>query len=248
MPALIDNLSDPKKALALQIINNLDTITPQITQYSNSIDAFKKSLLSAKTNEEFHKIVEQVIFEGKEVYKIYVDATKGMDNEVQLAIDEKINNDERLKATMEALHFNNTLSDSIIKTKERLSENELLAKLPHDKKLTAESFILSIKALKPIASILKSQKEVLQKRIEKVTSHTELDTLEDQIEQQNNALSSVYNSMVTYPSDEETAGILIEYLETNPHILAIMKSFNLLESLTDDVLFKRAELTDEDLA
>lgn len=57
------------------------------------------------------------------------------------------------------------------------------------------------------------------------------------------AIASVYASMISYPEDEETAGVVIEYLETNPHIRAIMQSFDFYAALEDDILGARAEMS-----
>lgn len=242
MPASIDTLSQDKKIIAQKVIDNLNALKPQAIIYNEQINAFKESLSSVGSMQDFFEIVQQIIAKGKEVHKVLDKAMEGMDSETKEAVNEYIGKDDGLTRVVAALHFDKTLSNSIVATKERLSKNIFNA-LPEAKKAIVEKFISAVKELKPIADLLDSQKKLLQQRLSEITLASELDKLEEEIIAQDKAISSVYTKMISYPKDEETAGVLMEYLETNHHLLATLKAFDFYESLVDDILAARAEIT-----
>lgn len=242
MPTLMETLNQDKQNIARKIIHNLLALETQALAYSEDINGFKARLSASISVEDFFAVVQQIIAKGREVYATLLLATNGMDDEISKAIDEYISNDDKLIGVMDALHFNASLSDSIIVTKERLSEHSLLSGLPAAQKAIVEKFINRVKELKIFADLLVSQKKVFIQRLSNTISLSELDDIEEEIEEQDKVIQSLYADTVTYPEDESTAGALIKYLETNQQILAIMKTFNFYESLADDILAARAKI------
>ena len=242
MPMLIDNLAPEKRAIAEKIIANLRGLEAQAAGYGAELEVFKEKLAATSSRDDFFALVQQIIAKGREVNAVLLSATEGMDQELSKALDEYISKESTLTATMGALHFNASLTDSIVATKERLSEHTLLSGLPESEKTIVETCIKSIKELKVFADLLESQKTVFRDRLSHASSIDEIDSIDEEITAQDSVIQSIYRAMVSFPKDEATAGAMIDYLETNQHILGIMQSFDFAESLADDTMGARARM------
>lgn len=142
------------------------------------------------------------------------------------------------KSTMDGL----SAEDSIIATEERLSEEAVYSKFTDNKLEMANRFINSIKTLRPVVEEINAQKESFKLRLAGSESVEDVDILEMQIEERDKVISSIYEQLVIFPDDEEVAGALVEFLEKNPHLRALMAAFKFHESLFDDILGARAKL------
>lgn len=242
MPMLIDALAPEKRAIAEKIIANLRALEAQAVVYRAELQVFKERLAATSSRDDFFALVQQIIAKGREVHAVLLLATAGMDNELSKALDEYISKDPTLTTTMDALHFNTSLTDSIVATKERLSEHALLSSLADSEKAIVETCIKSIKELKVFADFLESQKEVLRDRLSHASSQDEVDSIDEEITAQDAVIQSIYRAMVSFPEDEATAGAMIDYLDTNQHILGIMQSFAFAESLADATMGARARM------
>lgn len=235
-------LQHEKQQIAQRIIANLFALEAQADIYSEEIEKFKQELSRAPTVDEFYAVVQKTIERGKEVYDILHDATKGMDNDISKIVGKRVKEDAQLTKIMNALHFNASLLDSIVATKEKLSEQALFTHLSKDKKETVEKFIHSIKGLKPITDLLESQRKIFKDQLTSANSMKEVLRLEQIITAQSKALSLIYDAMVCYPEDKETEKVLIKFLASNPHILNIMSTFDFEESLHDSILDAKAKV------
>ena len=242
MPKLLDGLTSEKRGSALRVLHNISALEANAIAYEKEINGFNEQLSLATSVSDFHNVVQNIIAKGKEVYDVLYNATKGMDEEISKAVDECIQDNPKLSRIMKALHFNDSLSNSIIATKERLSEHVLFGKLSDGNKDIVEKFLVSVKELKVTSDLLLSQKEVFQKRLRDSKSMDEVDSLDDEITAEGDKISAVYGATVIYPTDEATAGALIDFLDENQHIRAIIGTFDFYESLADDIMGARARM------
>jgi len=243
MPTLIEKLNKDKQKIAHRIIHNILELEKQAITYSEDIDKFKIELRSSISEKDFFAVVQEIIAKGKKVYETLHHAMNSNDDEILKAIEEHILKDEKLTRIMNSLHFNQSLSSSIIATKERLSRNVLINNLPAAQKDIVENFIRRVEELKIFTKLLDSQKEIFRQRLSNTTSLEELSDIEDEIEKQDKVIHSLYADTIIYPENEDTAGALIKYLETNQQVLAIIRSFDFYEELADDILASRAKIT-----
>lgn len=236
MPELMNSLSEEQRARALEVIDNLRALEMQADAFIEKHKALKAQLETVSSWDEFFVIVDQIVRSGTDADKILLNATCGLDGKVAAAVDECIKDGAQLKMIWDALHFSMTIPDCILATKERLSEQDLSGVFSGEKRDTVIAFIERIKALKPIADILHKQKDIFQHQLMDCSSMDEVDEIEKIIETHNSAASTVYDKEIVFPTDEDVAGALIKYFETNPHIQSILTAFDLYESLVDDLM------------
>lgn len=242
MPSSMDKLPKDKQDNARRVIDRLYELIPEAVITNAQITYFEKRLATTQSMPEFFDIVQQIIETGKEIHTVFLSQLEGLEADIKLAVNECVAEDSDLKNVNEILHSNEILAGSIIATKERLTQKQLFDGLHHEKKTTLENFITSLKNLKPISNKLRLLTTQFQERVKAIKSLEKLDDLEEEIISQDKAINSVYCALISYPKDEETTSVLIEYLETNHHLLAIMKTFHFYASLVDDILEVRAGL------
>lgn len=235
MTILID-----KKLLAQQVIDNLSIIQAEAKGYNEQLLELQEKLALVQNFPDFHLIVQQIIETEKEVHNFLLKHMCGLDQDVMDIVNAYLSKHDSFFVVKNVVDFYKIVSERIIATKERLSEDELSNLLTPEKRIVFKEFIARIKELKPMMDVFNHQKITFKKRLEDADSLDDINHIEHDIESQNDAFSMVFSKVIQYPEDEDIAGALINYLESNPQLLAVMESFNLHESLMDDILGARA--------
>jgi len=235
MPKLIDKLNQQQRSKLLLVVSNLQALDSQALKILDKQNLHKTQLESVSSKEEFFKLVEEISQSSADADKILLGITQHIDKEILAALTEYVNNDAQLTMIWDALHFSSSMRDFIIATKERLSEKELFERFDDKRKEMVLRFFSGIQAIKPMADILNKQREIFRQELLDCSSINEVNKVEDRIDAHQQAAATIYEKEVLFPKDEGVAGAIIQYLELNPQVRAIMTSFDLAESLTDDV-------------
>ncbi|WP_133127798.1 hypothetical protein [Legionella nagasakiensis] len=244
MPSPIDTLSRDKKLIAEQIIGGMRALIPYVQNYKEQVHEFKEGLASADSSDAFITIVRRIIAMEKELFDLKLRVMEGMDEEIAGALSQHVVEDRDLMAVMELFQDNGELTRSIREAKQRLSRSDLFSDLSTAQQDVLNKFIHDVLELEKVVGLLKPVKERYQQRLQEATSHDEVDEIEREITANGEALAALYRKTVSYPEDEETAGVLIKYLEANRELLLIIRDLDggFSESLDDDVLAARATI------
>lgn len=237
MPKLLDLLNEEDKVMAKKIIKQLEELSPTANKHLEEINKLGIKLSQVDSMNDFHMLVKTIIDKKNEIRSAFNDVRTKLfnNNKIMNAVKEYLT-DANAHALLQVIQPHLILKNEIISTKERLTKNDLVANLPEDQRQIIEKFISDVKNLQSLADKITLRKEDLRQQLNKATTQEEINQLEDEIEVQSIQLLNFYESSVTYPQNEATAGVLISFLEQNPHILKIMKSFNIDEPLRDDIL------------
>jgi uncharacterized coiled-coil DUF342 family protein len=228
--------------LKKELIDKINQLKPKASTYSELITSFQKKLASVNSSDDFSALVQDIVNKGNELNQAIFGSTSSINEKTRTEIYAYLEKDKKLTPILNLLFYPNTFHDEFIVTRERLNDKELESKLTKDQVAAVHQCINDIKALKPTADLLEGQMNVYRKRLEQCDSLDDLEDIEAEITILDSGIQKVYESMIAFPKDEDTAGKVIDYLETTPHLQLIMKRFNVLESLRDDILNNTARL------
>jgi hypothetical protein len=242
MSISIEGLNDIQSGMAQKIIKNLNALKPQASEYDKKINDFIESLNSSTTKKDYFEIVQNIIVQGQSLHQSIFDSMQYIDSATMKVVKDYADKDDELKPVMNTLNYRTTFYDTIVAKKEQFCIEALKSELPADKFIQFNDFITDIKSLKPISQIIASQKNKFQQSLSDAATLDEIESIESEIALNEVALSGIYQTMVVFPDDEQTAKAVIDFLEDNHHIKSIMKSFNFREALTDDILSATARI------
>lgn len=225
-----------------ELIDKINQLKPKASAYSELVINFQKKLASVNSSDDFSVLIQEIVDKGNELNKAIFGSTMSINEETRAEIYKYLKSDKKLTPILNLLFYPDTFHDEFIVTRERLNDKELDNALTKEQSTAIHQCIRDIKALKPMADLLEEQMNVYRVRLEQCSSLDELEDIEAEIQILDNAIQKIYDSMIAFPKDEDTAGKVIDYLEKTPHLQLIMKRFNVLESLNDDVLNNTARL------
>ena len=241
MSKMIDKLSIEKKIIACRVIDRLVSNNPRAVEFNQQLNDLNTLLSLAKTKDEFFIVVQQIIEKEKEVHAFLQPIIAHVEPEILESVNEYMSNHANMVAITHLLNFNAILGDSIISTKEKLSNAALESALSEEQHALAKAFINQVKELGPIAAVIQEEKLAWVQRLNDTDAMDQIDSIDDEIEAQGKIISSVYAHMVSFPEDDQTCGVLIDYLDENPQLKTIMQTFDFYESLVNDILAARME-------
>jgi hypothetical protein len=225
-----------------QIIDNFAEAKIKATAFCDTLNTLQNELHLAKTKDEFHSIVQKIISEEKKVHVFLSELTKGADEEIMSKVMTHIVCHPHFKNIVTLLNYTEIATKNIITQKELLSLSEASVNLTEEQQTALLVFIKLLKELRPIADLLVNQKERFKEHLHHVNSLDAIDEIENEVEKKSRILASALERLLPYPQDKEVRGKIIEILKTNRHLLTILESFNLSESLMEDILHARATL------
>lgn len=243
MPKLTGTLTKQQNASLQEIVNNLRVLQPQAQTILEKQMRHKAQLEKASSWESFFEIVEEITNSATDADNILQMITENIDSKVAEALTEYLSVDAELMSIWSAFIFSQSMPDCIRATKERLSEKDLYEKFSGEKREMLRKFLEGIEVIKPIADVLKQQRELFRKELRDCSSIEDVNTVENKITAHDRAASIIYKKEIVYPSDDTVAGALIEYLEKNPQVQETLSSFDLSESLVDAVLDAKMRLS-----
>lgn len=217
------------------LLKNLDSTDKDIKIYDEKLTLLSSRLDDSDAISDFFAVVEDIIKVDVEIDRFLL-TEKGINKKLKDYIMIEIKDKSEFQPFYNILNFNKIISEKILQNKERLSLSFIKTKLSEDDYQIAEKFINSIQALKPFAKLMEEKKNQFIERLSTAVSIAEVDEIEQQIDKQGTELLNAYQTLINFPDDENIAGYVIKYLETNDHIRSIMQSFDFAESLTDDIL------------
>lgn len=241
MALSLEELSTDKNIVALQIIKNLDVINTLAEQYAARLDELRLQISSANSMEELHQIVAHVIALEQEVEQFISRETKSEDKEIRSVIKNYCEKNPHLSKITDLFNFSKILDDIVV-AKEQLLESALYEKLSGSERSVASEFIENVRALRPVHDDLEAKKAVLRQRLKAAGTPDEIDAIDEEISGLNQTYKLVLGANMHYPQNDQTAGALIEFMESNPHLLAILQSFDIYEDLTDDIFHERGRV------
>ena len=211
-------------------------------EFFNKLNALQNELYTVKTKEEFDIVVQKLINEGKNVHQFLSELITGADQEIMSKVMVQLASQPNLKNFIILLNYTELAAKSIAETNESLSVQESLVGLTDEQKTALLVFITKLKELKPIAALLVNQEELFKVLLQQTTSLDALDAIETEIENKNRLLDGALERLLPYPKDELVAGQIINILKANRHLLKVLQSFDLHETLMDDILNARARI------
>ncbi|KTD45819.1 hypothetical protein Lrub_2616 [Legionella rubrilucens] len=217
------------------IISALKQLRPQILLFKESMQDFKKRLETVSDEAELTTLVQGIDQREKELNQLLRRAAAGMDKALFDAIQQQCQNDSELKEIMEVFNADNSLTNLITTTRERLGEQTLYNQLNGDELQMAKDFMQRLKQLSSVAQLLNAQKELFRQRLKEADDAQAIDEIENDILAQHEGITKVYNAIIFYPDNERVAQALVDYFETNPQLLALVKAFHFYDSLAQDL-------------
>jgi hypothetical protein len=183
-----------------------------------------------------------IINEEKKVHQFLLELTKGIDEETMSKVKAYMDNLPDFKNAMTLLSYTKIATENIIAKKELLSLQEASSNLTEAQQTDLSIFINKLRELKSTAEVIESQKERFKKRLHETTSLDTIDEIEDEIQNRDCLIKAALERVLPYPKDEQVGEQIIEILKNNRHFLTILESFNLYESLMEEILNARATL------
>ena len=209
MPKLIDSLPAGKRVGLLRVIGDLKALAVEADDFNKKIIHYQSMLKQSSSYDEFHDVVKQIVITERAANSCLQSVMIGLDAEMMRALVELAEADETLSMILNAANFSDVLNESIIETKERVSELVVLSLIANDKKGLATSFIDSIKSLKPVADEINAQRVQFVDVLGELDSSDDLDVVEAQIAERDKIISGIYNRLVIFPEDEAVASALV---------------------------------------
>lgn len=239
--------SSPKHSVLKQnTLRKLTELKSNARVYSELINNFQTRLRSVSSSDNFSTLIEEITAEGKKLYdELFNSSDAAIPYAVQKEIFTVLEADNELSPFLQLLRYSQTFHDDFINTSEHLNDIQLSKVLSAEQLGIVRKCINDIKALKPTAELIREQVKLYRIRLAECSSLDELMSIEAEIKILDKAMQNVYKTMIAFPEDENTAGLLIDYLEKAPHLQSIMKSFNLLNLLSDDILDNTARLHEQ---
>lgn len=224
-------------------LKKLNDLKPDAKKYSDLINIFQAKLRAVSSSDDFSSLIEEIVTQGNKLHEeLFISSGEPIPYKVQDEMFIALEKDKELSPFLKLLRYSQTFHKDFIITGERLKDAQLAKELSGDKLAIVRKCINDLKSLKPTAELIEEQVKIFQERLAACTSLDELEGVEAEIKILDKAMQTIYDTMVAFPEDEETAGIVIDYVENAPHLQLIMKRFNLLESLADDILDNTARL------
>lgn len=237
------NRSNQDGMIDKKMLEKLNELKLKARVYSELVNNFREELRAVSSDDDFSHLIEKIVKQGKTLHEQLFNSSKeAVPYEVQENVFAVLEAEKSLSPFLKLLRYSQTFHKDFITTAERLRDAELLKKLPAKQLALVRQCIENIKSLKPTAEMLEEQGTRFRQRLNDCSSLDELEEIEAEIKILNQAMETIYNTMISFPKDEETAGIVIDYVEKSPHLYAIMKHFNVYTSLTDDILENTARL------
>ncbi|WP_454782274.1 hypothetical protein [Legionella sp. WA2022007384] len=218
------------------ILKNLDNVQSDIEQFNKKLGLLGERLDNANSFPEFFEVVNEIIKAEATLNTFLRKEMKDLNKDVKEIIVRDLKDKSEFRSFTNILNFNQIITDKILKNKERLSMAQLEEQLPKEQYNRAKKFIHSITDLKSMSLLIEKQKSHFKSLLDSADSMKKIHDIEHQIDAQNSDFQQTYQKSMNFPEDEETAGAVIKFLETNEHLKSIMESFDFAESLVDDVL------------
>ncbi|KTC90892.1 hypothetical protein [Fluoribacter dumoffii] len=223
---------------AEQFINRFIENKSKFEDIGRTLESLKKELHNAHTTQQFDNSVQKIINETQNAHQFISALLKEANQEVLSKVMARLHGDSQFKNCVPLLNDMEN-ANRAASQKEALSLKEALVGLDAAQQHAFLLFIQKVKELKPIAASLVNQEEVFKKRLQNADSLEEVDTLETEIEIKNQVIEGALERLLPYPTDELVAGQILKFLKENRHLLAVLQSFDLHETLMDDLLDAR---------
>ncbi len=233
------NQSNKTKPSIEFLVKELNKKTHEAKDLQVKLMHLLNKLPSVQTKMEFDALVDDIMDNKAQVKKLLGDDVMDLDEQLKDTLDTAIRNHSNLSFFSPLIHIEKTISQSILSAKERISLIELEKSLPEGLATTCKAVITKIKALATLAQLLKLKSDGYKQDLHQADSFETINDIEHEISNLSDQLSSFLNEYINYPEDEQAAGALINYLNTNPHIRRILQSFDFHEALNDDILAAR---------
>lgn len=241
MAISIEDLAGDKKLWAQQIISNLEGIKPNANRYAKELVDLQAEIDSSQSLDEFYEVVGRIVNLDKAIGQLLP-----RDNDVIKVISQRIHNDPQSSSIEFLLDFLSDFSTVLAKiagVKERFLTKQLCDKLSDKEKNAAMNYIGAVKSLKSTSEHLNRQKDEFRTRLEQASTLDEVSTIEEEIHRQDAACRLIVSATVPYPENENTAGLIIDFMDSNDHLMNILRSFNFAPHLEDDVLHATGRLS-----
>lgn len=235
-------MSNDQQTTLTAIISALKQLKPQIMLFKESMQDFKKRLETVSDESELTTLVQGIDQREKELNQSLHKAAAGMDKALFDAICQQCQSDSDLNEIMAVFHADNSLAHLVTTTRERLGEQTLYAKLSGDELQMAKDFMQRLKQLSSVAQLLDAQKELFRQRLKGAEDAQTVDEIENDMLAQHEGITKVYNAIIFYPDNERVAQALVDYFETNPQLLAVVKAFEFFDSLAQDLANAKTRL------
>ncbi|MCW8398860.1 hypothetical protein OQJ26_08660 [Legionella sp. PATHC038] len=225
-----------------RIIGNFVAAEARSGDFFNKLNALQNELYTVKTKQEFDIVVQKLINEEKNVHQFLSELITGADQEILSKVMVQLASQPNLKHVIILFNYTSLVAQSVADKNESLSMQESLVGLSDEQRTALLLFITKLKELKPIAALLVNQEEVFKALLQQTNSLDDLDQIETEIENKNRLLDGALERLLPYPKDELVAGQIINILKANRHLLKVLQSFDLHETLMDDILNARARI------
>ncbi len=235
-------LFQEKKSNTKRIIDSFTEVKIKVDTFCSTLNELQNQLYMANTKEEFYNVVQMIINEEKKVHCFLLELTNGADEETMSKVKVCMADLPNFKNAMTLLRYTEIATKNVIDKKELLSLQEALSKLTMEQQTELLIFIKKLKELKSIAELFENQKELFKERLHEATTLDTVDEIEGEIQKSNRFLNGVLERLLPYPKDERVDEQIIEILKKNRHFLTILESFNVHESLMEEILHARAKL------
>ncbi|CAM2980770.1 Uncharacterised protein [Legionella steigerwaltii] len=225
-----------------RVIGDFAKAETKIDALCKKIDLLQNKLYEVKTREEFDAVVQELIKEGKEIHQFLTKLLMGTNQEIISRVMVHLASRPDFKKIELLLNYTEHVTKSIVAKNELLSVQDSLADLTSVQKTSLLLFITKLKELKLVAEFLVKQEEGFKERLKQATSLDTVDIIEGEIENKNRLLDGAAERFIPFPEDELVAGKIINILKENTHLLTILQSFDLHETLMNDLLNARARI------
>lgn len=241
------NQVNEQQAQAQQLIALLKSASEseQVDAYNSEFSMLQKKLIATHSKEEFMDLGQQIIALQKEIHNYLSSKMTGNKGVLQyltplLAQPQNINIRNLFIYTEIATHV-------IGQAKENLDLEQMYKALPIEKRNEAETFINSLRALKPLADAVIQNNQQLAQILDKTLTMDELEKIEQDIDSLSVALRSQLIKFISYPRDLQVIEATRGFLQNHPHFRTMLDAFNPQEMLMDKVLDAkvRAEFSKE---
>lgn len=231
------------KQRAQLILQNIDAVQSDIEKFNKELRFLGEKLDKTSSFSEFFNVVDEFIKAEAKLDQFLLKEMKGLNKNVKDIIMIDVKDKTEFQAFANILSFNQIITDKILKNKERLSLELIKEQLTNAEYYRAKEFLHSITVLKPISALIEKEKTHFRTLLEFAQSMEQINELEKQIDEQDRDFLKAYQALIQFPKNEKTAGAVIEFLEKNHHVKAMMESFDFAESLEDDVLNAKVRIS-----
>ncbi|HHT0594650.1 TPA: hypothetical protein ACTXXA_003256 [Legionella anisa] len=235
-------LFQEKKKSTQQIIDNFTEDKIKVDAFCHALNVLQNKLYTANKREEFDNAVQMIINVEREIHRFLLELTKGANEEAMSKVKAYMTGLPNFKNAMTLLNYTEITTKNIIAKKESLSLQEASSKLSETQQTELFVFINKLKELKPIAEMFVNQQNYFKELLHEANSLETIEEIENEIQNRNHLINGALEQLLPYPNDEQVSEQIIEVLKKNIHFLTILESFNLHESLMEEILNARATL------